>query len=131
MPSFAEAGWEGTNAARRALSNDLKWAAVEGNEEELQVTERFGKPDNLSILFIRSGQDEVFDRCLRNIQGVDVLNLEDIQVYHVLKYKWCIMEREAVEALSAMEMGLEMLEGEDVGVEEVMTTGATIANSPL
>lgn len=88
----------------------------------MQVTERFGKPDGLSILFIRSGEDEGFERCLRNIQGVDVMNLEDVQVYHVLKYKWCVMEREAVEALSAMEMGLEMLGEEDV--DEVVAQGS-------
>lgn len=111
VPSFAEPGWEGTNAVRRGLANDVSWTVVEGGQEEMHVTERFGKPDGLSILFIRSGQDEVFERIVRNIQGIEVLNLEDVQVYHILKYKWCVMEQEAVEALSAMEMGLEAFEG--------------------
>ena len=111
VPSFAEAGWEGTNAARRGLANDVAWTPIEGGQEEMKIVERFGKPDGLSILFIRSGEDEVFERVIRNIQGVEVMDLEDVQVYHILKYKWCVMEREAVEALSAMEMGLEAFEG--------------------
>jgi large subunit ribosomal protein L4 len=96
---------------------------VEGGQEEMKVTERFGKPDGMSILFIRSGEDETFERVIRNIQGVEVMNLEDVQVYHILKYKWCVMEKEAVEALTAMEMGLEAFEGleleEDAWTENV------------
>lgn len=111
VPSLTEAGWEGTNAARRALSNGIAWEAVEGDQEEMRVTERFGRPDDLSILFVRSDPDESFERVVRNIQGVEVIDLEDLQVWHVLKYKWCVMEREVVEALTAMEMGLESIEG--------------------
>lgn len=92
----------------------------------MKVTERFGRPDGMSILFIRSGEDEVFERVNRNIQGIEVMNLEDVQVYHILKYKWCVMEKEAVEALSAMEMGLEAFEGLDLAEEEALEESATV-----
>ena len=126
VPSFAEAGWEGTNAARRGLANDVAWTPVEGGQEEMNVTKRFGKPDSMSILFIRSEEDEVFERVIRNIQGVEVMNLEDVQVYHILKYKWCVMEKEAVEALSAMDMGLEAFEGLDLAEEEALEESANV-----
>lgn len=92
----------------------------------MKVTERFGKPDNMSILFVRSAENVVFERVIRNIQGVEVMNLEDVQVYHILKYKWCVMEKEAVEALSAMEMGLEAFEGLELGEEEVLEESASV-----
>lgn len=91
----------------------------------MKVTERFGKPDEMSILFIRSGEDEMFERVTRNIQGIEVMNLEDVQVYHILKYKWCVMEKEAVEALSAMEMGLEAFEGLELEEQEALAESVT------
>jgi large subunit ribosomal protein L4 len=100
VPSLSEAGWEGTNAARRALSNDITWKPVEGGQEEMQIGERFGKPSELSILFIRAGYDETFERVIRNIEGVEVLDIEDVQVWHLLKYKWCVMEKDVVDVLS-------------------------------
>jgi large subunit ribosomal protein L4 len=110
VPSLTEAGWEGTNVARRALSNDITWTPIEGGEEEMKVVERFGKPSELSILFIRAGYDEKFERVIRNIEGVELLDIEDVQVWHLLKYRWCVMERDVVEILSGgeEEVGMEM-----------------------
>jgi large subunit ribosomal protein L4 len=100
VPSLSEAGWEGTNVARRALSNDVTWNPIEGGQEEMQVSERFGKPSKLSILFIRAEYDEKFERIMRNIEGVEVLDIEEDQVWHLLKYKWCVMEKDVVDVLS-------------------------------
>lgn len=76
----------------------------------MKVVERFGKPSEISILFIRAGYDEKFERVMRNIEGVEVLDIEDVQVWHLLKYRWCVMERDVVEILSGgeEEAGMEM-----------------------
>jgi len=83
----------------------------------MKVVERFGKPSELSILFIRAGYDEKFERVIRNIEGVEVLDIEDVQVWHLLKYRWCVMERDVVEILSG---------GEEVGME---MSGLDMANA--
>lgn len=123
VPSLTEAGWEGTNVARRALSNDITWTPVEGGQEEMKVVERFGKPSELSILFVRAGYDEKFERVMRNIEGVEVLDIEDVQVWHLLKYRWCVMERDVVEILSGGEEDL------DVGMADMgmMNAGEELA----
>jgi large subunit ribosomal protein L4 len=66
----------------------------------MQVSERFGKPSELSILFIRAEYDEKFERIMRNIEGVEVLDIEEVQVWHLLKYKWCVLEKDVVDVLS-------------------------------
>jgi large subunit ribosomal protein L4 len=125
VPSLTEAGWEGTNVARRALSNDITWTPVEGGQEEMKVVERFGKPSELSILFIRAGYDEKFERVIRNIEGVEVLDIEDVQVWHLLKYRWCVMERDVVEILSGgeEEVGMEMADLDTLNSGEELAQG--------
>jgi large subunit ribosomal protein L4 len=125
VPSLTEAGWEGTNVARRALSNDITWTPIEGGEEEMMVVERFGKPSELSILFIRAGYDEKFERVIRNIEGVEVLDIEDVQVWHLLKYRWCVMERDVVEILSGgeEEVGMEMADLDMANAGEELAQG--------
>jgi large subunit ribosomal protein L4 len=125
VPSLTEAGWEGTNVARRALSNDITWTPIEGGEEEMKVVERFGKPSELSILFIRAGYDEKFERVIRNIEGVEVLDIEDVQVWHLLKYRWCVMERDVVEILSGgeEEVGMEMADLDMANAGEELAQG--------
>jgi large subunit ribosomal protein L4 len=125
VPSLTEAGWEGTNVARRALSNDITWTPIEGGEEEMKVVERFGKPSELSILFIRAGYDEKFERVIRNIEGVEVLDIEDVQVWHLLKYRWCVMERDVVEILSGgeEEVGMEMADLDMANAGEELARG--------
>lgn len=66
----------------------------------MQIGERFGKPSELSILFVRAGYNEAFERVVRNIEGVEVLDIEDVQVWHLLKYKWCVVERDVVDVLA-------------------------------
>ena len=126
VPSLTEAGWEGTNVAQRALSNDITWTPIEGGEEEMKVVERFGKPSELSILFIRAGYDEKFERVIRNIEGVEVLDIEDVQVWHLLKYRWCVMERDVVEILSGgeEEVGMEMADLDMANAGEELAQGA-------
>lgn len=89
----------------------------------MKVVERFGKPSELSILFIRAGYDEKFERVMRNIEGVEVLDIEDVQVWHLLKYRWCVMERDVVEILSGGEEDL------DVGMADMgmMNAGEELA----
>jgi large subunit ribosomal protein L4 len=43
----------------------------------------------------------VFTRSVRNLKGVEVLAMDEVEVYHVLKYKWCVLERGVVDGVSA------------------------------
>lgn len=87
-----EAEWAGTAEARRALCDD-------------QVS-RFGTPRDISVLFIHtSDRSENFYRAVRNIEGVEVLSLEEVQVWHVLKYQWTVLESSVVQALEPEESG--------------------------
>ncbi|OXH37803.1 50S ribosomal protein L4 [Cryptococcus neoformans] len=138
VPNLNEAGWKGTNEARRALAdgpvlpevedsevqatktdvdplaNDAVQAAEKVNELEGTVSEaassatkpasipRFGPAKDLSVLFLYSPfkpSDEIADfvRVTRNIPGVEVLSTEEVQVYDILKYRWLVMEGEAVD----------------------------------
>lgn len=122
VSNLNEPQWDGTNAARRALTHETTWTRVPGEDfEEAEVTERFGTTKDLSILFVQSplkgrAKREAFERTVRNIDGVEVLRLDELQVYHVLKYKWCVMEQEVVELLGGA-AGLEDMMGE--GFEDV------------
>jgi large subunit ribosomal protein L4 len=96
-----EAEWTGTADARRALCDD-------------QVS-RFGTPRDVSILFVHNGATgaklENFTRAVRNIEGIEVLALDEVQVWHVLKYQWTVLESSVVQAL-------EPETGEEAEVEE-------------
>jgi large subunit ribosomal protein L4 len=119
VPDFNEPQWEGTNAARRALTNEMVWTKVPNEEfEEAEIIERFGRQKDLSVLFVPSPMkdpeaQEGFERVVRNLQGVEVVELDELQVYHVLKYKWVVMERETAEVLSGLQ-GFEGSELEDL-----------------
>lgn len=65
---------------------------------------RFGKPDGLSILFVHPPKKTAeslwpFARVVRNIPGIEILTTDQLQVYHVLKYKWLVIEGSAVDAI--------------------------------
>ncbi|WWC89966.1 50S ribosomal protein L4 [Kwoniella dendrophila CBS 6074] len=89
--------------------------SVEKNEgeEELQVINRFGNSKDLSILFLYSPyklHDEGlnnFKRITKNLKGIEILSIEDVQVYHILKYKWLIMEGESIDFLTGTPESLE------------------------
>lgn len=138
VPDLNEAGWSGTAEARRALCDGLP-SPAEPLAEELESTtaedtegdliRRFGTPHDLSILFVHptpSSQAEMdnidaFTRSVRNMEGVEVLSMEEVEVYHVLKYKWCVLERGVVDGISELEgeeaFSLEGLEGALMDVE--------------
>ncbi|WVR05178.1 50S ribosomal protein L4 [Kwoniella sp. DSM 27419] len=133
-----EAGWTGTNEARRALCDSIivtdqavdlepilspeqvsepaAAAAADAAQpatdafagKDVQVLNRFGPPDDLSILFVYSPAKPPkdimeFHRVIRNIPGIELMSTDDVQVYHILKYKWLVMEGEAVDAFSGIQ----------------------------
>ncbi|KAK4689740.1 large subunit ribosomal protein L4, partial [Tremellales sp. Uapishka_1] len=130
-----EGQWSGTAAARRALCDEL--TAVEGTEE-LQVLNRFGNVNDLSVLFLYSPDKaekdvEEFMRVVRNLPGVEVMATDEVGVWEVLKYKWVVLEGDGVDALAG-EAGLEeglvgeegsgaesQVIGEDAGVFDTET----------
>jgi hypothetical protein len=92
----------------------------------MRVSERFGKPSELSILFIRAGYDEKFERVIRNIEGVEVLDIEDVQVWHLLKYRWCVMEQDVVEILSGGDQDVGMADMGLLDSEELVQEAADL-----
>lgn len=163
VPNLNEAGWKGTNEAKRALADGLAFPEAEASEKvqatksdveplakdaveavekvnELEGTipeltpsaigpvsiPRFGPVKDLSVLFLYSPfkpSDEIADfiRVTRNIPGVEVLSTEEVQVYDILKYRWLVMEGEAVDWFANDVFGVDGFEGfEDTdGVEAV------------
>ena len=100
MRDLNEAEWTGTAEARRALCDD--------------EISRFGTPSDVSVLFVhptvgpfddpeKVARLENFTRAVRNLEGIEVLPLDQVQVWHVLKYQWTVLESGVVEALEPAE----------------------------
>ncbi|OCF41299.1 50S ribosomal protein L4 [Kwoniella heveanensis CBS 569] len=123
-----EGSWTGTNDARRALCNGvvvnetpvelepILEATEAGNEStlraeperDIQTINRFGTPEDLSVLFLHSPAKSPeqlleFHRVVRNIPGIELMSTDEVEAYHVLKYKWLVMEGGAVDAFSGVE----------------------------
>ncbi|ORY27173.1 ribosomal protein L4/L1 family-domain-containing protein [Naematelia encephala] len=77
----------------------------EQSPEVVEYIRRFGKSKkDLSVLFLHAPSKpdiEVwnFGRVIRNIPGIDMLSTDEVQVYHVLKYRWLVVEGDAIDAL--------------------------------
>ena len=81
------------------------------NDEEIEYAkgewinvDRFGPSDELSILFLHSPLKPAqaiwdFALPLRNIPGVEIMSTDEVEVYHILKYRWLVMEGDAVDTM--------------------------------
>jgi hypothetical protein len=74
--------------------------------EKLWIS-RFGKTGKLSILFVHDPKKDPeslwsFARVVRNLPGIEILTTTELQVWHVLKYRWLVMEGSAVDHISKM-----------------------------
>jgi len=164
---LGEAQWKRTRNAVAALADDkagVKDSMYEAEEEE-QVGEadeqtvnadpsrqvRFGHPDELSILFIAgppTTEKEYSDlinmaRCVNNVPKVEVIPVEEVEAYEVLRRKWVVLDVRAVEWLGERagegwigeegEAELEEGEMESAGLvgSEVQAEGAGIENRPV
>jgi large subunit ribosomal protein L4 len=152
VQDLSEAGWEGTNEARRALCDEYPESQSESDSESwsdltedalgassdselTSITRRFGTPRDLSVLFLHAPaytpedirRIEQLSRAVRNLSGVDVVSTDEVTVWHVLKYQWTVMEGSAVDALVGEdeEVGMEWAERvERVEDGEAATDGA-------
>ncbi len=66
---------------------------------------RFGRSQQLSILFLHPPDKSPkllwpFARVVRNIPGIEILSTDEVEVYHILKYKWLVLEGAAVDAIT-------------------------------
>jgi large subunit ribosomal protein L4 len=142
IQTYDEAAWTGTRDASISLSDEHPAAfkaRMEGANSMLEETEesenslaedpatpvpssltKFGQVHDLSITFIHGPSTsmstlERIDRCLRNIPGIDILPVEDLAAYEVLRRKWTVMDVSAVEWLAARVGQSELMESvEDV-----------------
>lgn len=114
-------------------------AAEERATPEPSSLTKFGPVHDLSITFVHGPATsmttlERIDRCLRNIPGIDILPVEDLAAYEVLRRKWTVMDVSAVEWLAARVGQSELMESvedledestegrfEDVSAAEVST----------
>jgi large subunit ribosomal protein L4 len=107
------------------VSPESEEAPVNGEvrKEKVEILRRFGTAEDLSVLFLHApafteeevSRLETFTRVVRNLPGVEVLGTDEVTVWHVLKYRWIVMEGAAVDAVSE--------EGEWVGEEEFGAEG--------
>ena len=83
---------------------------------------RSRKGEDLSILFVHPPDKPAeelwfFARTVRNIPGVEILSTDELEVYHVLKYRWLVMEGAAVDAIIRRK-GHPSIDEEELGVDE-------------
>ncbi|WWC69394.1 mitochondrial 54S ribosomal protein uL4m [Kwoniella pini CBS 10737] len=79
-------------------------------EGELEIIDKFGSSKDLSILFIYSPnqihhQNENlinFEKSIKNLKNVELLCIDQVEVYHILKYKWLIMEGDSIDFLTGL-----------------------------
>lgn len=165
IQDYGEADWTGTRDANIALSDEnpvafkARQESAKGMLEESFETEesetttaqeqtantpssliKFGPRDDLSITFVHGPATEIttlekIDRCLRNIPGIDILPVEDLAAYEVLRRKWTVMDVSAVEWLAARAGQSELLESvenvegerfEDVNAAETSSTPSSV-----
>ena len=66
------------------------------------LKERFGKLELTNALIVDGAESEPgFARAARNIPGIDVLPVQGINVYDILRRKRLVLTKAAVEALEA------------------------------
>jgi ribosomal protein L4 len=148
-----EGGWKTAAVARKGLS-DVSVAALEAQgsthleEEEVPAEKeavaadeaaataqsadelvKFGHAKDLSILFVHGpyAQTKKFNLAVRNFPGIDVISVEDLAAYDVLKRKWTIMDVESLEYLAERSGDLELLEMEE---EELEASAAEPVSTP-
>ncbi|KAG7528422.1 hypothetical protein FFLO_06168 [Filobasidium floriforme] len=146
---LGEAQWKRTRNAVAALADDkagVKDSMYEAEEEE-QVGEadeqavnadtsrqvRFGHPDELSILFIAgppTTEKEYSDlinmaRCVNNVPKVEVIPVEEVEAYEILRRKWVVLDVRAVEWLEGE------MESAGLAGSEVQAEVAGIENRPV
>lgn len=115
---------------------------LNATEATVPSLEKFGPAGDLSITFVHGPAADIttlerIDRCLRNIPGIDVLPVEDLAAYEVLRRKWTVLDVSAVEWLGTRAGQAQLLESEegaeaeadDVRFEEVPVS-ETNASSP-
>jgi large subunit ribosomal protein L4 len=163
VKDYGEAAWTGTRTASLGLSDETLAAfnarkesskgmleeTPEAAEPTLNATEatvpsleKFGPAGDLSITFVHGPAADIttlerIDRCVRNIPGIDVLPVEDLAAYEVLRRKWTVLDVSAVEWLGTRAGQAQLLESEegaeaeadDVRFEEVPVS-ETNASSP-
>lgn len=116
-------------SAQVATDTDAALLSELSPEPESGFITRFGNAKGLSILFIYPAPAsladierlEQFKRSVRNLEGVEVLAMDEVEVYHVLKYKWCVLEKGVVDAISEVqEEGAEFdLQGMGEAVQDI------------
>ena len=105
----ASAAGEDAVASSEVLEEDTAAESEEKPQlslEDITVkSQGFGGPKDLSILFLyppTKSAREIWDfaRVVRNIPGVEIMSTDDVEVYHILKFKWLVLEGGAVDSIA-------------------------------
>ncbi|ORX39948.1 ribosomal protein L4/L1 family-domain-containing protein [Kockovaella imperatae] len=99
VKNLNEGGWTKTKEAMMALHGSAS--------SETSIGFDSGKADSkaLSILFVyphtKPASDvKSFALPLRNVPGVEIMSTDEVQVYHILKHRWLVLEAGAVDILA-------------------------------
>jgi len=105
-----------------------KAAATAQSADELV---KFGPAKDLSILFVHGPYSETrkFNLAVRNFPGIDVISVEDLAAYDVLKRKWTIMDVESLEYLAERSGDLDLLEMDEELLEASTTEPVPAASA--
>lgn len=128
----AKAAAFGDSASKGMLEEEVE----EADAQEVEVAvpagpvAKFGPASDLSILFVygpsvsRDGVaakelDDKMYRFVRNMPGVDVLSVEDLQAYEVLRRKWTVLDASSVEYLAERAGQADVFEQDPAMLEEL------------
>ena len=109
VENLNEGGWIKTKDAVQGLLAGHKPARPEdqeGGKPRKVWSDGFANNQkDLSILFLHpptksAGEIWDFARPLRNIPGVEIMSTDQVEVYHVLHYKWVVMEAGCIDAIA-------------------------------
>ena len=140
-------GWEYPDSKAVAVKEDLFEEPVEEDAEPVEETNRaeeidwvhskgFGGREDLSVLFLYppgKTAAEIWDfaRPLRNIPGVEIMSTDEVEVYHMLKFRWLVMEGGCVDAIGkqAGQAPISELSAGEDAAEEIETQETATQNT--
>ena len=80
----------------------VPWVGLASREHQAALLQQFAKLEFTNCLIIGGAEIEAnFSRAARNIPHIDVLPVQGINVYDILRRKKLVLTKDAVEALEA------------------------------
>jgi large subunit ribosomal protein L4 len=97
-----------SKAEEKAVLGFAGFQKASGKTKEIETFLK--KINKKNVLFLEDGKNEKFCRAARNLPGVEILPVDDLNALEVLKYQTLMFTKEAVEKLDSRMMKKELKE---------------------